>query len=294
MSYLFFDAIKVEYNMLKMLCELARCMSTSNENFSFGKNWLSFLSMVNEERIQEAEKNIQKIPSSLKDKIFLDAGCGSGLFSLAAARLGARVISFDLDADCIQCAEHLKKTYASGANWTIQQGSVLDLDFLKRLEPADIIYSWGVLHHTGNMYKAFENLTKIMKPSGHLFISIYNDQGKMSQKWKKIKASYNKASYLKKMALLGYTCYKTWGKNMCMSLLTSGNLLKGWRNYEKNNRGMSAYHDLIDWVAGYPFEVARPEDVVHFFSPLGYQLQKMKTCGAGLGCNEFVFLKLAS
>ena len=54
-------------------------------------------------------------------------------------------------------------------------------------------------------------------------------------------------------------------------------------------RGMSRWHDVVDWIGGYPFEVASPEAVVDFCRARGFSLLRLKTCGRKMGCNEFVF-----
>ncbi|HYY59119.1 MAG TPA: class I SAM-dependent methyltransferase, partial [Pyrinomonadaceae bacterium] len=128
--------------------------------FEFGRNWRRFLSTLDEERILEAERSLRLMleAETLDGKSFLDIGSGSGLFSLAARRLGARVHSFDYDAESVACAQELKQRFFAGdADWTIERGSVLDSDYVKRLGQFDIVYSWGVLHHTGAMWRALEN-----------------------------------------------------------------------------------------------------------------------------------------
>ncbi len=223
----------------------------------------------------------------------MDVGSGSGLFSLAAHRLGATVFSFDYDQDSVNCTQSLKENYGNKDQaWSVQQGSVLDRAFLKQFGQVDIVYSWGVLHHTGNMMQAFENIVPLVKDQGCLFLSIYNDQGKISKHWEWIKGSYNRSGFLIKFLCVFYTFFKQqWASTMIRDLLKSGNPLKNWLEYQKNNRGMSAWHDLIDWVGGYPFEVAKPEGVFDFFKKKGFSLSYLKTCAGGLGCNEFVFRK---
>lgn len=263
--------------------------------FAFGKNWAKFLENLNDERIEEAKKSlIEKLGiDSLKDKTFLDIGSGSGLFSLAAYLLGAKVYSFDYDTDSVSCAQYLKEKYAKdSSNWNVQQGSVLDKDFLKQFETVDILYSWGVLHHTGNMMQAFENVASMVNQGGRLFISIYNDQGGASLRWKKIKETYVKSGKYIRFGLSVYTMLRQWILTFLRDFLSSGNFLKTWNSYGKNNRGMSAWRDIVDWAGGYPFEVAKPEEVFDFFKNKGFSLEKMKTCAGGLGCNEFVFTKL--
>ena len=263
------------------------------ERFSFGSNWKRFLENLNEDQILEAEKSLkEKLGfSSLKGKIFLDAGCGSGLFSLAAHRLGAKVFSFDYDQDSVNCAQYLKEKYTNDSSrWSVEQGSVLDPNFLKKFGQADIVYSWGVLHHTGHMHDAFENVAPLVKEGGQLFISIYNDQGRISRAWTCIKKMYVQKPFLRPF-LITFCGLWLWKYALAWGLLRYGNPFKYITEYGKNNRGMTAWRDLIDWVGGYPFEVAKPEEVFHFFKEKGFQLNTLKTCGSGLGCNEFVFSK---
>ncbi|MBI1954497.1 MAG: class I SAM-dependent methyltransferase [Proteobacteria bacterium] len=265
------------------------------QRFAFGKNWSHFLKHLNEDRIIEAERSLKEKLGllDLKDKAFLDIGSGSGLFSLAAHRLGENVFSFDYDQDSVNCTQYLKDTYGrKDLKWSIEQGSVLDKEFLKKFGQVEIVYSWGVLHHTGDMYKAFENVSHLVKEGGYLFISIYNDQGNASKRWKWIKKRYNDGSFFIRFLLTWYTLFRQWIITFIKDFIKSGNPLKSWIAYGKNNRGMSAWYDLVDWVGGYPFEVAKPEEVFNFFKNKGFQLERLKTCAGGLGCNEFVFRKI--
>ena len=268
---------------------------SAKNRFGFGKNWTKFLEHLNEDRIAEAEKSLkEKLGiSSLKGKVFLDIGSGSGLFSLAAHRLGATVHSFDYDPNSFKCTKYLKENYSSTKNeWTVEQGSVLDKPFLKKFDRVDILYSWGVLHHTGKMYDAFENVADMVKENGTLFISIYNDQGIPSQIWTKIKKFY--VTYpLLRFPLVASCGLWIWKYKLVWGFLRYGNPFKYITEYGKNNRGMSAWYDLVDWVGGYPFEVAKPEEVFSFFKNKKFSLEKMTTCGGKMGCNEFVFKKVS-
>lgn len=264
------------------------------ERFAFGKNWSRFLQHFDENRVKEAEKSLQEKLgiSDLTGKSFLDIGSGSGLFSLAAHRLGARVFSFDYDQDSVNCTQYLKKTYGrNDLEWSVEQGSVLDKTFLKKFGQVDILYSWGVLHHTGYMFQAFENISHLVKNGGLFFISIYNDQGRRSREWKMIKRLYNQTNHFFKNIILFLCLVRLWGVTFIKDFLKGCNPLRTWLRYGENNRGMSAWHDVVDWVGGYPFEVAKPEEVFDFFKSKDFQLEKLKTCAGGLGCNEFVFVK---
>src|SRR3954451_10899499 len=151
-----------------------------SSRFPFGRNWASFLGVLTEARIQEAERSIRQMLGAerVAGSAFLDAGSGSGLFSLAAMRLGARrVHSFDLDPDSVECARELRRRYFPDAqNWTVERGSVLDPEYMNRLGEWDIVYSWGVLHHTGRMWEGLASVISHVKRPGLLFVSIYNDQ----------------------------------------------------------------------------------------------------------------------
>ena len=264
---------------------------TRGERFGFGSNWRRFLSLVDEERIARAQTSLSsslRIPS-LEGRRFLDAGCGSGLFSLAATRLGASVVSFDYDPASVACAEELRRRFAGpGASWTIHEGSVLDATFLQSLGTFDVVYSWGVLHHTGAMWTAIDLVASRVAAGGLLVVAIYNDQGRTSRIWRTVKTAYNRLPpFLRSLVLLP-AFVVLWGPRFAIETLT---LRPGaaWRRYAATSRGMSPWRDVVDWVGGLPFEVARPEEVVAFCLDRGLDLRGLTTQGGGHGCNEFVF-----
>ncbi len=262
----------------------------SGARFAFGKNWREFLSALNEERIAKAEASLQLMlaEKKLQGKSFLDIGSGSGLFSLAARRLGARVHSFDYDPDSVACTRELKRLYfAEDANWQIETGSALDQNYLDTLGTFDIVYSWGVLHHTGAMWQALENVHALVAPHGKLFLALYNDQHRASRRWLWVKKTYNRLPRGLKFIIFCPAFARQWGPTMIRDLLR-GKPFHTWRTYG-SERGMSAWRDVKDWIGGYPFEVAKPEEIFSFYRQRGFELLQLKTCGAGRGCNEFVF-----
>ncbi|OHB73511.1 MAG: methyltransferase type 12 [Planctomycetes bacterium RBG_16_41_13] len=265
---------------------------SQGKRFEFGKNWTLFLRVLNDERIDEAEKSLkQKLGvEDLQGKSFLDIGSGSGLFSLAARRLGATVQSFDYDSNSVACTQKLKQCYfPDDPSWIIEEGSVLDKEYLKSLGQFDIVYSWGVLHHTGAMWQALENAQIPVSPGGKLFISIYNDQGSKSVRWRWIKKIYCSGTLGKYAVISIFVPYFIFG-GLAIDILKRKNPIRRYIDYKKN-RGMSHVHDWIDWLGGYPFEVAKPEEIFDFYRERGCILEKLKCCGGGLGCNEFVFVK---
>jgi len=263
------------------------------KRFEFGTNWQQFLSTIDDDRIAQAERSLINYLGidNLAGKTFLDIGCGSGLFSLAAMRLRAKQVhSFDFDPRSVACGLELKRRYfPNTSHWVLETGSALDTTYLEKLGQWDIVYSWGVLHHTGDMWIALGNVLPLVKEGGTLFISIYNDQGGASQRWHMVKAAYNKQLLAKWLIVSIFVPFFI-ARGALADLLRGKNPIRRYRGYRKN-RGMSITHDWFDWLGGYPFEVAKPEQVFDFCHSRGFTLERLKTCGGGLGCNEYVFSK---
>jgi 2-polyprenyl-3-methyl-5-hydroxy-6-metoxy-1,4-benzoquinol methylase len=266
------------------------------ERFEFGKNWSRFLALLDDTRIAQAETSLKAMleVEDLEGKSFLDIGSGSGLFSLAARRLGARVHSFDYDPHSVACTTELRRRYFTHDDrWKVEEGSALDADYVKSLGEFDVVYSWGVLHHTGKMWDALENAQLPVANGGKLFIAIYNDQGSRSRRWHWVKRTYNDLpGFLRPPFALAAVAPQE-AKSLLRSLLTlkPGEYIRSWTHYD-TNRGMSHWRDIIDWVGGYPFEVAKPEEIFDFYRDRGFRLTKMKcNHGIGHGCNEFVFVR---
>lgn len=269
---------------------------TQTDRFEFGNNWISFLKTLNPARIETAEESLREMleVTNLEGRSFLDIGCGSGLFSLAAKRLGAAsIFSFDYDEQAVACAKLLKADYAlDDSDWKIDRGDALDSEYLAGLGQFDIVYSYGVLHHTGDLWKALGNVCDTVKHGGKLYIAIYNDQGVVSKAWLSIKKFYNRLP--------------AWAQPVFTAMFVPGaeapyvvrNLIEGkvpwdhWSTYY-SRRGMSRMHDITDWVGGLPFEVARPDRIFNFFRSREFRLDRLVTCGGGHDNNQFVFTRMS-
>jgi 2-polyprenyl-6-hydroxyphenyl methylase/3-demethylubiquinone-9 3-methyltransferase len=263
---------------------------SAGERFEFGGNWRRFLALLDEDRIAAAERSLQTMLEAerLDGRRFLDVGSGSGLFSLAAVRLGAQVHSFDYDPQSVACTRYLKESYAPEAAWTIEKGSVLDTEFLATLGRFDIVYAWGVLHHTGAMWEALGNVTPLVRDGGTLYLAIYDDQGSRSERWKLIKRVYNRAPAALRPAIYFPIIIYHEARSFLAEVARGRNPLRPWMS-KKAFRGMSRWHDWLDWIGGYPFEVAKPEEIFDFYRSRGFVMRRLKTEGGTL--NEFVFVK---
>ena len=276
------DATKVRF-----INEEAAGISHDYVTFSFGENWKVYLSDLEESTIRHAENSFTTFTKlgDLREHTFLDLGCGSGLNSLIAYRLGAqKIISVDIDPHSIDCVTNLRKRFASGAtNWQVVRGSVLDQNFVASLGAYSYVYSYGVLHHTGAMWKALNHaVERVRMAGGILHLGIYN-QHKNSRRWLKVKRVCNrfprtalpafKASYI----LLTYA-----------QLLSSFHSPAKYAQEYRTHRGMSVWRDIDDWFGGLPYEYAKPGHVVNFLADRGFVLLRLRDAGS-IGCNEFLF-----
>jgi 2-polyprenyl-6-hydroxyphenyl methylase/3-demethylubiquinone-9 3-methyltransferase len=263
----------------------------AGQRFEFGKNWETFLSEIDDSRIRIAEDATKAMLGSanLDGKSFLDVGSGSGLFSLIALRLGASSVhSFDYDPHSVECTRALKLQFGqSYSNWIIERGSVLDPEYLKSLGRFDIVYSWGVLHHTGNLAQALQNVVPLVAPGGLLFLSIYNYQPFLSAYWKAVKRTYNHLPKVGRVAMEIVFLLLYGAGFFAADVIRRRSPLDRWAGHGR--RGMSMYVAIQDWVGGYPFEVASPEEIFRFYRDRGFSLRELKTCAGKHGCNQFVF-----
>jgi 2-polyprenyl-6-hydroxyphenyl methylase/3-demethylubiquinone-9 3-methyltransferase len=263
--------------------------------FEFGANWTRFLRSLNDRRIALATDSLRdmlEVPD-LNGRTFLDVGSGSGLFSLAARRLGAAVRSFDYDPQSVACTAELRRRYFDrDPQWRVERGSVLDVEYLRGLGEFDVVYSWGVLHHTGAMWQALENVKPLVRSRGKLFIAIYNDLGAVTDRWARVKQRYNALPGLLKLpyALRIIAGEEWWPLASALRRGKPQVWIKRWLEYDQlSRRGMSQWHDWIDWIGGHPYERATIEQIVDFYADDGFRLTRLFDCSNGYGCNEFVF-----
>lgn len=249
--------------------------------FRFGENWASFSHLIEEERVQQAMQSLVSLfgEDALRGNSFLDIGCGSGLFSIAASRLGCSlVVGIDIDPLSVQVSRENAQRFAPpGANITFQQASVLDEQAMSALGLYDVVYAWGVLHHTGAMYDAIRSAARRVRPGGWLMIAIYNRHWS-SGIWKVIKKAYNQ---------LGKG-----GQKLLIWIFTPFILIAKWlvtfKNPFKVRRGMDFMHNVADWLGGYPYEYASIQEITSFLDSLGLNVLEVRPANTPIGCNEFI------
>jgi SAM-dependent methyltransferase len=261
-----------------------------NQHFAFGKNWQRYLSHINEDRVKSAERSIVEFLGleDLRGKSFLDIGCGSGLFSYAAFRLGAaRVVSFDPDPLSVECCRSFRQKAGAPKHWEIHQASILDANFTSRMDSFDIVYAWGTLQHTGNMWEALARAAAHVKSGGYLYVAIYNQvDGLLGSKfWLKVKRFYN--------ALPRPFSYSTEVLAIPVFLVARSvratSLVADVKRYELK-RGMYWRTDITDWLGGLPYECATVEKVFRFIRQncARFDLHNLKTTNS-LGNNWYLF-----
>lgn len=245
-------------------------------SFSFGENWLNYSKDLTEKQLDDARGDLARLVPSLKDKSFLDIGAGSGIVSLCALLSGAReVVSLDRDVKSVASCVRLQQA-SNYPDWKIKTGSVLDPDFVRTLGSYDVVYSWGVLHHTGSMWNAIRNASTLVKPDGLFVIAIYN-RTITSRFWLWYKRLYNRSGDSFKTIL-------AWLLFLPRALIRAAQL----KHPIRDARGMSVYYDAVDWAGGLPYEYASFEEIQSFVEKMGFTLQH-STRTRRIGCNEFVF-----
>jgi len=257
--------------------------------YGFGKNWQDFLDHhLSEERLEVAKSHLLEFlrVDDLSGRRMIDVGCGSGLHSLAALQANvSELFSFDYDANSVAATRRLHSLAGQPAHWHVEQGSVLDTAFLSQLGQFDIVYSWGVLHHTGDQWTAIRNASRLVAPGGLFYIALYTSDffvNRSPEFWLDVKRRYNQTGRLGRLAI------ETWYiAGIFANMLRRGeNPLTHVRTYKKK-RGMSFLTDVRDWLGGWPMEFSSIQQVKDFArDDLKFDLENIAT---GHSNTEYLF-----
>jgi 2-polyprenyl-6-hydroxyphenyl methylase/3-demethylubiquinone-9 3-methyltransferase len=261
--------------------------AADNITFSFGQNWLDYLDVVSESNIEIAKQDIIEWlgEDEIRGKSVIDIGSGSGINSLCFHRLGAKsVFSFDYDPHSVFATQKFREHEGNPGNWTVKQGSILDTNWLGSLGQFDVVYSWGVLHHTGAMWDALANSIDLVRRGGKLWVALYV-KGPRYPKHLALKQRFNSASNLGKRWMIAQKVARKIARQ-----------IKDGRNPFRWNRtvgrGMNVYYDIIDWLGGLPYEVAEEGEVVRFARERNLILENIKVCREG-DLSKYVFSRPA-
>lgn len=267
-------------------------LTARDSHFAFGKNWARYADVVGEPQIEQAIAGLQRLVGDrLAGGTFLDIGCGSGVHALAALRLGAaQVVAVDIDADSVATSRRLLGRHAPGAPWRVVEGSVFDLT-PEATGRFDIVYSWGVLHHTGDMYRALRCAAGLVKDDGVFAFALYRQTAccglwKIEKKW--YAQAGNRAQHLARRAYIG----ASWLNAVCR-----GRSLRSSIKSYVTSRGMDFDRDVHDWLGGWPYESISPVQTERFMTELGLRqvrafLYPRRSLGLfGSGCDEYVYAR---
>lgn len=267
--------------------------STDKEmRFEFGQNWKDFVDRsFSEERLAVAQKKILDF-TGLKDLEgfdFLDIGCGSGIHSFGAFRSKARKLhSFDYDRNSVAATQIMREKAGLPENWKVEWGDVLDQAYVDKLGKWNFVYSWGVLHHTGEMWRAVRNAQRPVAENGYFYIALYSadvDLRPSKEFWLEVKKKYNEASPAKKRMMVGWYVWRFgMSRNPLLFPLVLYRIAK-----HRHQRGMNYFSDVRDWLGGWPMEYAPDQEVVDILEgEYGFKLANVAT---GEACTEFLFIR---
>jgi 2-polyprenyl-3-methyl-5-hydroxy-6-metoxy-1,4-benzoquinol methylase len=257
--------------------------------FDFGENWSEFSQhALTAERTSQARGHFGQLIGDLPlaGKSFLDIGFGQGLGLLTATACGARAVGCDINPKCAQVLERNRSHFPDlPALPSVVVGSILDEKVLEdlrrhagRADGYDLVHSWGVLHHTGDMDRAIQNAASLVAPGGHFILAIYNRHWS-SLPWRVIKRCYVTSPRWVQRVLI----------RIFFPIIYVAKWLVTGRNPRQQERGMDFYYDVIDWVGGYPYEYASRREIEVRLTPQGFSLLRFHAARVPTGCNEFVF-----
>ena len=268
-------------------------MNKLQRHYSFGKNWLGYSQIIGSSEIDSVTSDLTILLNmkNLKQVSVLDIGSGSGVHDVGFYRLGCRnLTAIDYDQDCVKATQLTLEKFCPGSGFRVFQGDILSKD-MQSLGKFDLVYSWGVLHHTGNLYGAIRNAASLVAEGGQFAIALYR-KTLLCGFWKAEKRVYSiLPTIIQRFIEVIYISFFS----LCLLFFRKTSIFNYIKNYS-SKRGMNFFADVRDWLGGYPYESISPDDLRILMSSLGftqvYSLEGHNKIGVfGSGCDEYLFQK---
>jgi SAM-dependent methyltransferase len=273
-------------------------MSDRSSQFDFGSNWKAFSeSALTAAGVEQARKDFIELLAGIDvaGQSFLDIGFGQGLTLLIATAMGANPVGCDINRTCAEVLERNRQCYfpeLSNRPIPIVIGSILNPGVVGELRTKSpdpttraykIVHSWGVLHHTGDMERVIRSVASLVAPNGYFIIAIYTRHWS-SRVWKEVKRIHSLSPRAIQKFLVA----------VFYPLIFLAKLLATRKNPLRKSRGMDFYYDVVDWVAGYPYEYASAVEVEQIVRGIGFETIRVIPAEVPIGCNQLVFRRKAA
>jgi 2-polyprenyl-6-hydroxyphenyl methylase/3-demethylubiquinone-9 3-methyltransferase len=262
------------------------------KHFAFGKNWDLYSRQINPQHVENSKKDLIGLIQfeSLEGMTVLDIGSGSGIHSLSMMLLGCRdLVSLDYDSDSVSTTKRILSDKIFKGDF-----QVIQADILKHIPELDgrtfdLVYSWGVLHHTGDMMKGIDRSIGYVKPGGLIALALYR-KTLFCSIWRIEKLVYSKSpKFLQNLIQKFYELVFA-----LQTYLKTGKTFGSYKRGYLQKRGMEFSSDVHDWLGGYPYESIDPKYLIKYMEQLGFtmlnsHIAKKQIGILGSGCDEFLF-----
>jgi len=262
------------------------------KHFAFGENWDLYSRQIDSRHIENSKKDFIGLThlDCLEGMKVLDIGSGSGIHSLSMMLLGCKnLVSLDYDFDSVSTTKRVLSGKIFKGDY-----QVIQADILKHIPELDghtfdLVYSWGVLHHTGDMMKGIDESVRYVKPGGLIALALYR-KTLFCSFWKIEKFIYSKSP-----KLLQRVVQKSYELVFALhTYLKTGQTFGSYKHDYLQKRGMEFSRDVHDWLGGYPYESIDPKYLIQYMQLMGFSLvnsniAKKQIGILGSGCDEFLF-----
>jgi len=226
---------------------------------------------------EDSEKHWEIFYSAgeIKNKTVLDAGCGTGIFSIIFANNGAaKVTGIDISEGSLNTAQNLKKKFALG-NVEFLKEDMLHLPFPD--ENFDIVWAWGTVHHTTDPFQAINELIRVLKKDGSLLLAVY---------------TRTRLTFIHEIIrkTLIHTPKKTWKLISKILAIFLSPVVFFFKKREKSRKGEKLEELIMDWYFVPIRHYYRPSEIQDFLESKGFQIEKfLPASGRFNSTSNFIF-----